>query len=97
MDRRCGPRADDEWHTLRHQRRDEGNVTGQTIQLGHRDLAFFAAFNAAFNCGWRSRASDPLPVSTSVNSATMMKPSALANAATAARCPGQGRNAPAVQ
>jgi hypothetical protein len=67
-------RADDEWHTLRHQRRDEGNVTGQTIQLGHRDLAFFAAFNAAFNCGRRSRASDPLPVSTSVNSATMMKP-----------------------
>ena len=49
-------------------------------------LAFFAAFSAALSCGRRSSASAPLPVSTSVNWATISKPSALANAATALRC-----------
>ena len=37
-------------------------------------LSFFAAFNAAFNSGRRSRASEPLPVSTSVNSRRSRSP-----------------------
>ena len=39
-------------------------------------LICFAAFNAALNCGRRSSASEPLPVSTSVKSAVTSKPSA---------------------
>ena len=49
-------------------------------------FAFFAAFSAARSCGLRSSASLPLPVSTSVNSAKISKPSASANATTARRC-----------
>ena len=50
----------------------------QAVELGDDDshLAFFAAFSAAFSCGRRSSASLPLPVSISVNSPMMVKPSA---------------------
>ena len=59
-------------------------------------LAFFAAFSAAFSCGRRSSASEPLPVSISVNSATISKPSALANwQRQRAGLPARGRNGPA--
>ena len=75
-------RGDDERHPLRHQAGDERDVTAEPVELRHGDfaLAFFAAFSAAFSCGRRSSASLPLPVSTSVNSATISKPSASANA-----------------
>lgn len=43
-------------------------------------FAAFAAFSTAFSCGLRASASAPLPVSMSVNSLAMSKPSAWANA-----------------
>jgi hypothetical protein len=54
-------------------------------------LSFFAAFKAAFSSGLRSSASAPLPVSTSVNSATTAKPSASAKAAIADFCASRPR------
>ena len=90
---------DDERHPLRHQAGDEGDVADSRSSLATATshLAFLAAFSAAFSCGRRSSASAPLPVSTSVNSATISKPSALANACDgrALALPGRGRNGPA--
>ena len=80
--------AHDERHALRHQTADEADVARQPIELGDADgrLGRFAALRAAASCGRRSSASAPFPLSISVYSAAMSKPSALAKAATAARC-----------
>jgi hypothetical protein len=51
---------------------------------GH--LPVLPAESAAASCGRRSRASAPLPVSTSVNSAMSAEPSASAKRETAALC-----------
>ena len=91
-------RADDERHPLRHQAGDERDIARQPVELGDADLALrlFAAFSAAFSCGRRSSASAPLPVSISVNSATISKPSAWrTRQQPCAALRGQGRSGPA--
>ena len=79
----------DERNALRHQAGDEMHVTRKPIELRDtRDTPLplrRAAAKEAASCGRRSSASAPLPVSTSVNSETTLKPSATAKRATAAR------------
>jgi hypothetical protein len=62
-------------------RERRSSLATATEQRSARALA-----NAAANCGRRSSASLPLPVSTSTNSATGSNPSSPANRASASRC-----------
>ena len=74
---------------VRHQAGDEMHVAREPVELGDGDRARLplrrASARAAASCGRRSSASAPLPVSISTCSATISKPSASANRATAAR------------
>jgi hypothetical protein len=54
-------------------------------------LAFLAGISAIASCGRLPSASAPLPVSISMNSPMISKPSAAANATLAARCASRPR------
>jgi hypothetical protein len=69
---------------MRHEARDEVNVTAQAVQLGNGYGAAVEA-SAAASWGLLLRASAPLPVSTSTNSATISNPWTSAKCARAAR------------
>ena len=80
-------RGDDERHPLRHQTCNERDVTAEPVELGDGNFApgLLGRLQRRLQLRPPVERIAPLPVSTSVNSATISKPSASAKLATALR------------